>query len=290
MLPNLTPDTFAALIPSLCDRETGADPEGWTPENPLWTHCVVVSMLAQDLFGGTLLRGSLLGTAFAAMRSHYWNLLPEGERDFTAVQFGEEYPTNLETKTIDRSHMLSHPATVARYQELGLRLGRALSENHPLFDDERYQACYKAALLSPCQKMRFGATLVHDGGAVITDSNRTITPLASFCQTSCIRLGITSRTESMIGSCGHAEEWVLWEAVRRGLPLGQCDLYIAGLRPTSHPWIKDKPVHTCLRCSTQMWYAGLRRIYVPVQAGWAGITTEEAILTAKDYALGVQKA
>jgi hypothetical protein len=126
MLPNLTPDTFAALLPSLCKRSTGADPAGWTPQNPLWTHCVVVSMLAQDLFGGTLLRASLVGTPFEAMHSHYWNLLPEGERDFTAAQFLGQRPTNLEARPIDRVYMERHPPTMARYRELRRQFERVI--------------------------------------------------------------------------------------------------------------------------------------------------------------------
>jgi hypothetical protein len=126
MLPNLTPDTFAELLPSLCKRSTSADPVGWTPENPLWGHCAVAAMLAQDLFDGKVLRASLIGTPFEAMRSHYWNLLPEGERDFTAAQFCGARPTNLESKTIDRSHMENSPPTARRYQELRRQLERVI--------------------------------------------------------------------------------------------------------------------------------------------------------------------
>lgn len=126
MLPNLTPDSFATLLPSICDRETSANPNGWTPENPLWGHCAIVAMLAQDIFGGTVLRAPLINTPFVAMRSHYWNLLPSGERDFTADQFCGKRPTNLCARPIDREHMDGHPPTMARYQELKRRFEHAL--------------------------------------------------------------------------------------------------------------------------------------------------------------------
>jgi len=67
---------FAQVLIRICDKETSADPENWSPDNPLWGHCAVASLLAQDVFGGDLVRASLEGTPFATMRSHYWNRFP----------------------------------------------------------------------------------------------------------------------------------------------------------------------------------------------------------------------
>lgn len=109
-------------LPKICSRTTSADPKGYDKENPLWGHCAAVALLIQDLFGGELLRGSLEGTPFAAMRSHYWNRLPEGtELDFTALQFGENYPKNMQAETRPRAYLMTNAQTQARYELLKQR-------------------------------------------------------------------------------------------------------------------------------------------------------------------------
>lgn len=77
----LSHEGFKKLLPTICDKETSLDPDGWSSENPLLGHCAVVSLIVQNLFGGELLRASLAGTEFAHMRSHYWNRLPDGTAD-----------------------------------------------------------------------------------------------------------------------------------------------------------------------------------------------------------------
>ncbi|MDO8495392.1 MAG: hypothetical protein Q7S32_02595 [bacterium] len=112
------------LLLKVCDQETSQDPEGWTPENPLWGHCAVVSLVVQGIFGGDLLRASLDGTPFAKMRSHYWNRLPDGrEVDFTRAQFGESGPGELKAEVRTREYVLSYAPTVQRHELLLERLG-----------------------------------------------------------------------------------------------------------------------------------------------------------------------
>jgi len=100
----VTPERFKQLLPLICDKETSSDPDNWTPENPLWGHCAIVSLVAQNLFGGELLRGSLMEVpGFERMRSHYWNKLADGSiEDFTKSQFGERYPEGLKAETPSR--------------------------------------------------------------------------------------------------------------------------------------------------------------------------------------------
>ena len=118
----MTPRAFADLLLRICDKETSQDPAGWTKENPLWGHCAVVALLAQDIFGGEILRASLEGTRFAKMRSHYWNrLLVFGEVDFTGKQFGDNYPRGLEPIVRERAYLLSNPETKKRYKLLAKR-------------------------------------------------------------------------------------------------------------------------------------------------------------------------
>lgn len=110
--PHITHDEFQKLLPMICTRETSADSAGWTPENPLYAHCAVVALLAQDVFGGALCRASLLPfPEFAHMGSHYWNVFPDGsERDFTTPQFCGHRPDLIgEART--RTYVLVDPHT-----------------------------------------------------------------------------------------------------------------------------------------------------------------------------------
>lgn len=104
-------------------QDTGADPEHWSKDNPLWGHCAVVSLLAQDLYGGELLRHSLEQVnGYEYLRSHYTNQLPDGrELDFTAAQFTFELPKDLSTETRPRERVLGHPDTQRRYELLKSR-------------------------------------------------------------------------------------------------------------------------------------------------------------------------
>lgn len=287
-------DAFAARLAGLCGRDTSADPDGWTPENPLWGHCAVASLAAQDRFGGELMRASLEPfPKWAAMRSHYWNRFPHGgQHDFTRPQFGDDPPQGLVGDVRTRGYVLSHAATMDRYRLLSWRLAQAENAG-ALFDDAAidgalYRTCYMAAMGSACQKMRFGSVLVRDGEVAAAACNAAIDAIKDFCEPTCVRLSIASRTESMIGACGHAEEFALWAAARLGIRTTECDLYVAGVRMDASPWMKDRAEHTCLRCAVQMHGAGIRRVYVPVAGRWEPLTTEQACRQAKDYATGAK--
>ena len=126
---SITVEEFKALLPAICDRETSPDPKHWTAENPLCGHCAVVALVAQNLFGGELLRASLAEIPeFAHMRSHYWNHLADGrEIDFTAPQFGRHYPQNLKAEVRARSYVIGYPETAKRYELLVSRLTKIIS-------------------------------------------------------------------------------------------------------------------------------------------------------------------
>jgi deoxycytidylate deaminase len=291
METKITIKNFEAILPYICDRETSQDPDNWTPENPLLGHCAVVTLVAQNLFGGKLLRASLAEIPeFARMRSHYWNELTDGtDADFTKPQFGERYPVGLKAETRDRTYLLSYPETVKRYKLLSWRLAKLLSNDNALFNDDIYRRCFYAALDSECQKMKFGCVITHDEKIVYEGYNKEIDALKSLCEPKCIRFSIQSRTESMLGACGHAEEQGLWRVVHAGIPVHECDLYIAGFYPNGLPWLKKEPEHTCLRCAVQMYYARIKTVYVPVINRWEGISTEQALETALAYATQEKK-
>ncbi len=116
-------EEFTTTLTQACQQDTSSDPNNWTSENPMYGQCAVVAAAAQKRLGGRLLRASLEGSAFAHMRSHYINELPDGEReDFTASQFGDTYPDGLEFSPRSRSYVLSSPDTARRYNILSQRI------------------------------------------------------------------------------------------------------------------------------------------------------------------------
>lgn len=99
-------------------RETSADPEGWTPENPAWGQCAVTALVVQDELGGTLRRAVVNGV------SHYWNLLPDGRHlDLTLWQFKRPltYDPDVFGEEREREYVLSFPDTAKRYELLRAR-------------------------------------------------------------------------------------------------------------------------------------------------------------------------
>ena len=119
----ITPKQFKKALLKVCSAETSADPNGWSSINPTWGHCAVVAVLAQAIFGGEILRASLLETEFSFMRSHYWNRLPNGkEYDFTADQFKDNYPKNLIVELRSSEYIIKNTETAKRYADIFSRL------------------------------------------------------------------------------------------------------------------------------------------------------------------------
>lgn len=109
---------FIRHVADFCAEDTTADPGGWTADNKIWGHCALVAVLTQELYGGDIWRASLLHIPLLAhVRSHYGNWLPERALlDLTAAQFVPEYPALLKLEPSSREHILSNPATLARYK------------------------------------------------------------------------------------------------------------------------------------------------------------------------------
>lgn len=241
------PEVKYLLRQAFC-RETSFTPDKWTPENPSYGHCAVAVLVAQDVLGGEIRRGSLpkeWADKFG-YQSHYWNVLPVlrtlgayNSFDCTRDQFPEDFPydafvlgeiSDLGDKSDKRDYLLSNPETEKRYEMLKECFRKALHSN-PLFLDEKFQRCWELAFSenAQCKKMRF-ACLVYDGGRLICgEVNRNMAiqfGKPRFCSfdgpsprrsglwpreggPECIRLGIQSRTDSTIGDCGHAPVWSL---------------------------------------------------------------------------------
>lgn len=284
---------FSIAIPKACAQDTAAgDGKGWTPDNPTWGHCAVVALWVQNFYGGLLARVDLAGTPFAGQRSHYYNdtsnpLVGESAQDYTAVQFGGTInPFDLPSELRSRDYVISGGDTRARYARFGLRLLPLLLPNHKLFRDSQYRLCIEEALWSPCQKKGVGAVLISGGEVLCAAHNRTIPGLESLCTPTCIRFSIPSRTESMLGSCGHAEERVLWEAANLGLDLRQCEIFVAATTANGLPENRLFPEFTCLRCAVAMHYARLKAVNVAYHDEWIRQTPAEALASARAYALG----
>ncbi len=130
---------YLEILLEVCSAETSADPDNWTPENPLHGHCAVVALLVQKEFGGKLLRASLDGVAgYEQMRSHYWNELLNGsEVDLTAKQFrGNDRDlvppgSNLKDgRMITPESLLENPLTKNRYELLRNRIDKRWDEKY----------------------------------------------------------------------------------------------------------------------------------------------------------------
>ncbi len=154
---------------------------------------------------------------------------------------------------------------------------------------ELYTLCLGLAKTSLCQKLGFGAVLIEDDVPMprAQASNNPIPELAHLCEDHCIRFGIPSRTESMIGACGHAEEQCVWMAMKHGMTeMSKSELYVQGCAKDGFPLVKKRPTFTCIRCATMMQYAGVRGINVWYHDDWLFIDTGLAIYQASQYATG----
>jgi len=113
----------AALIKAAAS-DTSADPDNWTDKNPLWGHCAIAALIAQEYFGGGVVRHDLSTVPeLAYLRSHYTNSLPNGDLlDITSEQFMLPLPKNLSAEIRSRSKILSHEDTKRRYSLLKQRV------------------------------------------------------------------------------------------------------------------------------------------------------------------------
>jgi hypothetical protein len=108
--------TFQHYVRHCASADTSVDPDGWSLDCPLWGHCAVVSLLAQDYFGGRIIRVSLENVPrYASIRSHYINDFPDGSIDFTAEQFPNLSMATLPRTERSREMILAHPDTLRRY-------------------------------------------------------------------------------------------------------------------------------------------------------------------------------
>jgi hypothetical protein len=125
----ITPRLFSQIIVNICARDTSADMKSWSSLNPLSGHCAVVALLAQEYFGGIIIRLSLADVEeYKHFRSHYINRFSSGlDRDFTFSQFSTRLPPNLPREVRSRDQLLANEDTRKRYEKFKSRFKAAVS-------------------------------------------------------------------------------------------------------------------------------------------------------------------
>ncbi len=121
----MTIKEFKDIIPKICKADTCNLPEVWDSKNPTMGHCAIVSLLAQELFGGTIIRVSLESTLYEKLKSHYFNIIDGVEYDFTLDQFESNPYLNKERHVKNREDILSNLNTKRRYDFLKNRFEEA---------------------------------------------------------------------------------------------------------------------------------------------------------------------
>ncbi len=115
----MTKEEFLEKIKEVGSADTSFDSKGWNKENPLWGHCAVVSLLAQELFGGELVKGDLDEyPKYSHLKSHIWNRIDGVDIDFTAEQYDDISFKDLKDRVVSRESVLNYPGTPERFSLL----------------------------------------------------------------------------------------------------------------------------------------------------------------------------
>lgn len=300
------------LFKMRASRETSAGQELWTKENPLFGHCAVAAVLAQDFLGGKI-TSRFFPAEWAERfqnRSHYWNVLASGENiDLSREQFPPEFPWDDfvngkigEPRGEDdkRSYILGNDATRQRYGILSDRVWDFLEKNQILLD-AKFQRCWELAFSekAKCPKFRF-ACLVYDGERLIAeDANRLMTEQFGkerFCSldgSRCERMKFGHRLDPTVGDCGHAPLWCLARVFENGYKpsdLPRLDFYEAGFSADGEPWRRPEPTYTCIYCENMFAVFGLDKIWGVYDMKWTKLLTSDSFYSSAGYATGEKKA
>lgn len=113
-------EKFKEILTRVVAKDTSAHPDEWTPQNPFLGHCTVVSLLAQDIFGGEVVRVDLRTVpGFEDIAWHSWNILPDGRViDFTEAQLIKPLPEKLDTFIAKREILFTYSNIQKRYELL----------------------------------------------------------------------------------------------------------------------------------------------------------------------------
>ena len=145
----------------------------------------------------------------------------------------------------------------------------------------------KNAEMSDCAKRKFGVVATMQDRVLGYSCNHRLPHHRFLCDGECIRSKIDSGTDSMLGACGHAEESLMWSLCSEGY--SNYDLWVIQVKDgLIVP--KTECSFYCARCSTAMYYAQVRGVWVYVVDHFEFLTTKEAIKSSYEFALGEKKA
>lgn len=119
-------DRFRHDVRAIAAADTAARPDEWSPNEPLLMHCTLVALLAQELFGGDIMRADLRAVpGFESVRWHSWNRLLDGQEiDFTDFMVQRPLPDSVIHETRTREEILSYAGIKERYDLFRSRYAR----------------------------------------------------------------------------------------------------------------------------------------------------------------------
>jgi len=122
-----TLEELEQLLERAWSKNTSADLEGWTRQNPAWGQCAVTACVVQDYCGGRLLRVNAFVPGTPEPIGHYFNDLPdETMPDLTRKQFPDGTMFSPPEER-DRAYVLDAKfSTLKRYRLLKRRLREAV--------------------------------------------------------------------------------------------------------------------------------------------------------------------
>ena len=115
-------------LKGICSEET-CHPlckEDWSPDNPLYGHCAVVTAIAYKKFGGVIMRGIIAKSGF----SHYWNRINGKDYDLTIEQYQNDPITIVESQEVKIERILNNTQTAYRYEMLLSELEKIPEESN----------------------------------------------------------------------------------------------------------------------------------------------------------------
>lgn len=153
--------------------------------------------------------------------------------------------------------------------------------------DKILKRCLNLARQTGCEKMGFGTVMIDKTTGEIEGlyCNEPIATSEFVCINGCVRKQIKSRTQSMIGSCFHSEEFAMQDALRRGLNPHNLVLYVAGVFSDGTQAIRENPKFSCIRCASQMVLHGFYGVYLWNGSEWIFQLSNEAYKTSYEYAV-----
>ncbi len=106
----------------------------WNKENPSLGQCAITALIANDFFGGKIMR------CMASSGSHYYNIIDDELVDLTVEQFLGEIPQYENGEERTREYLLGNNDTKNRYLLLNKNLQELIKEEDQIRKN-RYQMC-----------------------------------------------------------------------------------------------------------------------------------------------------